>query len=240
MDVDRDPFFLLSLMAPMSIVYSVLALLVIPFVLYVIARWRAHRDPVSDPQLGIKTAFNYFAVTAFQLLLAGGTLFIYAILSSSPDSKGAIMRVAFGLVMPAGLVLAAHVVLLARTNQNQFPSVRRLFAGYNLLITGLFGFIGLVLAFQMLLKKGSAGEPGRFAAAMVLVYGGAWAGVGWKFAQLVLGPDLKGDHGDWGTGPGPHKEASTVSAPPSMPGPIVPAGPSLPSLGGGAFPPLEK
>ncbi|MDB4959523.1 MAG: hypothetical protein JWO36_7092 [Myxococcales bacterium] len=226
MDVDRDPFFLLSLMAPMTMMYAALALLVVPFVLYVIARWRAHRDAITDPQLGIKVALDYFAITAFQVVLAGAMLFIYAILSNL-DGKGSLYRMAFGLMMPAGLVLGAHLALLARTNQDRFPSVRRLFAGYNLLLTGLFGFIGLVLAFQMLLKKGPAGELGRIAAAMVLVYGSAWAAVGWRFAQLVLGDESS-------------PSSPSASATPSAPGTIVPSGPSLPSLGGGSFPPIEK
>ena len=232
MDVDRDPFFMLSLMAPMSAMYAVLALLVIPFVLYVIARWRAHRDSAaghaSDPQLGIKVALGYFAITAFQVVLAGAMLFVYAVLTNMSDERGSLYRAAFGLMMPAGLVFGAHIALLGRTNQEMFPSVRRLFAGFNLMLSGMFGFIGLVLAFEMLLKRGPAGEMGRFAAAMVLVYGGAWGGVGWKFSQLVLGED--------GAPSGP---AGTIAAP-FAPSAIAPSGPALPPLGGGSFPPIER
>lgn len=212
--------------------YSLLVVLAIPFVLYVIARWRAHRDQVVDPQLGIKVALSFFAVTAFQLVLAGVTLLCFALISSAPsEAKGTLYRAAFGLILPAGIVLGTHVVLLARTNQAQFPSVRRLFAGYNLLITGLVGFAALVLAFEELFKRGSSHDLGRFAGAAVVVYGVAWVGVGLHLAQTVLGP------------PGEPPSAGAAS-PPAPPGPPAETAPrtaaGLPALGQGAFPPVDQ
>ena len=227
MDMDRDPFFMLRLMAPMTMIYMVLLLLVVPFVLYVIARWRAHRDAVPDPHLGLKVALNYFAVTGFQLALMGLMLFVYGLITSESESRGDILRLGFGLILPAMLVLFIHRVLLKRSNQDLFGSVERLFAGYNLFITGLVGFIGLVLAFEMLLKKGPAGELGRIAAALVLVYGGGWAAVGWRFARMVLGDDA--DAGN------PPISAATPSATP-----VPPSGSALPPLGGGSYPPIDR
>ena len=73
------------------------------------------------------------------------------------------------------------------TNQDSFPAVKRMLAGYNLLLTGLIGMSALVAAFQGLFQKGSSHGFGRAAAAGVLVYGSAWAICGWRFGRLVLG-----------------------------------------------------
>ena len=215
-------------LAPLS--YAAFGMLVIPFVLYMVARWRAHRDQIVDPHLGIKVALSFFAVTAFQAVLAGVTLFFYAVISgASSDMRSTLYRLGLGLIVPAGIVLGAHLALLQRTNQAQFPSVRRLFAGYNLLITGVFGFIALVLAVESLFKRGSSHELGRLAGAAVLVYGSAWAAVGVMFSRLVL---------ERYTADGPPPSMEPPSRPPTSP--PKPETGGLPSLGTGAFPPIDQ
>jgi hypothetical protein len=113
--------------------------------------------------------------------------------------------------------------------------VRRLFAGYNLLVTGILGFVALLFAFQVFFKKGSAGDAGRLGIAAVLVYVGAWAACGIQFGRIVFG-----DH--------------TSAAPPSN---VIPpggpsnvtaqgatasgaSGPVLPSLSAGTYPPIDQ
>jgi hypothetical protein len=218
----------LVLLQVVPVTYLVAGALIVPAVLYVIARWRAQREAVADPQLGIKVALSCFAVTAFQLVLAGVTLVIYGVLSGAPsDTRGTFYRSGLGLVLPAGIVLATHLALLARTNQERFPQVRRLFDGFNLLVTGVLGFAALVLAFESLFKRGSSHELGRLAGAAVLVYGSAWAAVGVRFGRGVL--DARAD------------EASPRPLPPLPVLPETPVpidAPTLPSLGGGAFPPI--
>jgi hypothetical protein len=207
--------------------YIAIVGLLLPFVLYVVARWRAHREPIGDPQLGIKVALGYFLVTALQVLLAGIAVLLYAIISSDED-KGSLYRAGFGLIVPGALVYFAHVSLLKMTNQDAFPAVKRMLAGYNLLLTGLIGMSALVAAFQALFQKGSSHGFGRAAAAGVLVYGSAWAICGWRFGRLVLG-----DHSG-----GPPDHVVTSDKPPSAPPP--PAQPGLPPLGGGAYPPINR
>ena len=207
------------------VTYVAIVGLLLPFVLYVVARWRAYKANSNDPQLGIKVALGYFMVTALQVLLAGGALLLYAIISSEED-KGTIYRAAFGLLVPGALVYFSHASLLRMTNQEAFPSVRRMLAGYNLLLTGLIGMTALVAAFEALFQKGSSHGFGRAAAAGVLVYGSAWAVTGWKFARLVLG--------DRGTPP----DEAPPQQPSSQP-PPAPAQPGLPPLGGGSFPPIR-
>jgi hypothetical protein len=219
-----DSMILMTVFGQVATYVAVVGLM-LPFVLYVVARWRAHRDPVPDPQLGIKVALGYFLVTSLQVLLAGTAVVLYAIISSDED-KGSLYRAGFGLLVPGALIYGAHVSLLKMTNQDAFPAVRRMLAGYNLLLTGLIGMTALIAAFQALFQKGSSHGFGRAAAAGVLVYGSAWAVCGWKFGRMVLG-----DHGG-----GPPdtivKPDKPVSAPPAQPG--------LPPLGGGAFPPINR
>lgn len=224
MDSGFDSFLIRTVAAPVLgwILSSVL--LVAPLILYVIARWRANRDPVPDPQLGIKLALHYFMLLGFQIALLGAVLLIYAVISSEPsEAKGSSVRTAIALVMPGGLVYGVHLAALRRTNDAMAPQIRRLVAGYNLVLTGLAGAVSLVLAFQALFQRGSSGELGRLAAAMVVVYGAAWLFVGWQVMQQVVGPPPPAD----------------VVPPADPSGPQPPQQPGLPQLGSGAFPPLD-
>jgi hypothetical protein len=240
MDSDvGSSMMLLRLLPAATAVISVVVTLTLfgPLVLYVIARWRSHRAPVVDPQLGLKFALHWFATAAFQLLLAGTVLLIFTIIGPGPSAaKGDEYRAAFALLVPAGIVLGVHATLLRRTNDLEVPGVRRLFLGYNTIVTGLVGFVALVLGFQLLFAKGSVAPMGHLAGSAILVYCAAWAGLGWRLSQLVLG--------DWGAGAGGLPEdVVPPRAPPQQPPPPTSAagggGPGLPSLGGGSYPPIE-
>jgi len=215
---------------------SVVVALSLPgaLLIYLVARWRAHRASVVDPQLGLKVALHSFATAAFHLALYGGARLVFAIIG--PDmaaEKGDLYRSAFAMLVPAGLILGVHVMLLRRTNDLDLPAVRRLFLGYNTIVTGLVGFVALALGFQILFAKGTQAPLGHLAGSAVLVYGGAWALLGWRLSQLVMG--------DWsGTG-GLPDEVVPPSQPPHQPPPAAAAGggPSLPSLGGGSYPPID-
>ena len=209
-----------------ALTYIVVVGLMLPFVLYVVARWRAQKEAAADPQLGIKVALGYFQVTAVQVIYAGAAMLLYAVISSDED-KGAIYRAAFGLLVPGALVYGAHVSLLKMTNQDAFPIVRRMLAGYNLLITGLVGMASLVAAFEALFQKGSSHGFGRAAAAGVLVYGSAWAVSGWKLGKLVLG-DRSGPPDNIVP---PQQQPPPAATPPAQ---------GLPPLGGGSYPPISR
>lgn len=220
----------------------------LPFVLYVLARWRAHREPTPDPQLGLKLALGYFALAGAQLALAGGTLLLYAIVSKD-DDRGSVARAAMAMIVPGVGIWFVNRVLLTRSNQDTFPGVRALLAGIHLLIVGMLGMVALAASFQALFAKGSTGEAGRFALSAATVYDIAWAVVGWRVlsermglgaesAPLVtrLGPDptaVVGSTPTWVHEPVP------APAPIRTPAPD-PGKPGLPSLGGGAFPPIKK
>ena len=238
-DLDTNYFVMRALAGPMMAVATMMVTITIlaPIALYVIARWRANKEPDADRQLGLKVALHYFANSAFQLGLAGLTLLVWALISSMPSEvKSPFYRIAFGMIVPAGLVFAAHRSLLRRTNDAQATSVKRLFGGYNLLVIGLIGFVALVFAFEALFQKGSSGEAGRVSGAMVLVYGTAWSVIGWRYGRLVLGADASGTAQPPSASASPPPAASSSATTPATP---ASGGTGLPSLGGGAFPPIE-
>jgi hypothetical protein len=152
-------------------------------IVYVIARWRSYRENVApDPQLGLKTAISMFLTVAYQALLMGGALLLWALFTKSgSDGRGDLLRKAFGVLVPSALVFAAHFVALARTNAVQLPLVPRLFAGVSLIVTGLIGFVALLMLFGQLFARGEAGEELRIALAAVLVYASAWVAQGVRF-----------------------------------------------------------
>jgi hypothetical protein len=229
--------FLFRAVGPLLTATSILLVLLVvpPLVLYVIARWRAHRDGIADPQLGLKCALYYFATSALQLGLAGVALLIYQLISPSTGDKGAGYRAAIGFIIPAGLVLVAHVGLLKRTNDEQLQNVRRLFYGFTLIVTGLIAFFALVLGFQALFAKGSTHGVGHTAGSMIVVYGAAWALIGYKYGQLVLPPG-GGSVSSAGPGVG---TAEPLPYHPPVPTPPSQTQTGLPVLGGGSYPPIE-
>jgi hypothetical protein len=161
--------------------------LAVPLVIYLVARWKQNREGVVDPQLGIKVALGFFRQLGYQFMLAGGFLVLYGITSKMLSGhRDMLMRPAFGLLVPALIVWGVHNLAMQRTNRIQYPYVDRLYQGYNLLTTGLIGFIGLILVFQSLFGKGESGEQGRIAWSIALVYTSAWATQGVMFLNRIL------------------------------------------------------
>ncbi|MBZ0238788.1 MAG: hypothetical protein K8M05_41140 [Deltaproteobacteria bacterium] len=181
------PMYLLSMMTPVLVVMMITSLL-FPLLLYVIARWRDHRAPVADPQLGLKFALHFFRVQSYQLLLFGTAMLVYSMLSKEMrgEMREMIYRPAFGFLVPAGIVFGVATAMLGRTNNYTSPAVGRLFNGYNLMLSGFIGFAALIWGFQALFQKGSSGELGRLAWTGILVYTTAWVVQGAIFGRSVL------------------------------------------------------
>lgn len=159
-----------------------------PVILYLVARWRQNKEPVQDPQLGIKFALCFFRQVGYQLMLMAGFMILWGLTTKFvwKGHRDDIMRPAFGILVPALIVWGVHNLALQRTNRITFPGVERLFAGYNLLTTGLMGLMALIFVFQTLFSKGSSGEGGRIAWSLALVYTSAWAAQGVMFLNRVL------------------------------------------------------
>ena len=213
------------MLGPILLVAPMFALLLSgPFVLYPLARWRTAR--ANDTQLGMKFVLEYFRMLAFQVGLFGTLIILFMMFSTiRPSDKEEGYRVGFGLLIPAAMLFGTGVWLLAKTNQPQFWISRRLFAGYNLVITGLAGMTAFFLVFQALFTKGSSGDMGRFAAAAVLTYGVATVACGMRFSRLISADTWE-------------PPIARDVPPPAIPVPSPQVG--LPSLGGGSFPPIDR
>jgi hypothetical protein len=179
-------FGMLGAIIPILVTVMMISLMA-PAILYVVARWRQNREGAQDPQLGIKFALSFFRQLGYQTMLLGGFMVLYGITSKMMSGhRDLIMRPAFGLLVPGLIVWGVHNLAMQRTNRIQFPGVERLFAGYNLITTGILGFVGLIMVFQSLFGKGDSGEGGRIAWSLALVYTSAWATQGVIFLNRVL------------------------------------------------------
>jgi hypothetical protein len=169
-----SPLFMFRMME--SFLLPVLAIGILsPLALYVIARWRDQREPALDPHLGAKFALGFFKWQGYQVALAGVGVLLWSITTkASGEMREQIYRPAFGALIPGLLVFGVTAWALSRTNERERPQVGRLLAGYNLMITGVIGFVFLILAFQTLFAKGESGDPGRLIWSFAVVYVGAW------------------------------------------------------------------
>ena len=147
-----------------------------PVLLYVVARWRTQRENHPDPQLGLKVALSFFRVLAYQIVLFGLYLLVWALMSDLDEStQEQLVRTGAGLLVPAVLILLAHVSACGHTNQDERPIVSRLFGGLNLLLTGVVGFAVLMAALFLIFQKGVDREILHAVWAAVIVYDLAWA-----------------------------------------------------------------
>ena len=155
-----------------------------PVILYIVARWRTYREGLNDTQLGLKVALSFFKVISYQLSLAGLFLLVYAVMSDAPDdTQEMILRTAGGFLVPGLLLYGIHFYAYNQTNHREIPTVDRLFAGVNLLNTGIIGMISLVAGFYLLFQKNIADEIERLVWSGVLVYSLAWLVQGLLFAR---------------------------------------------------------
>jgi hypothetical protein len=171
-----------------SLVFPIaVAIVVSPIVLYLVARSRAKLDPFPDQQLGLKFAIGYFKSIAFHASLVGGVVIVFAILMKGSE-KSPVYRTGFGIFIPAIGVYLVHLIGLTRTNQGEHPMVGRLLAGWSLLVSGIIGFVALMLVSQTVFQKGSSGETGRLAWALFLIYGSAWVVQAARFFRATTSP----------------------------------------------------
>jgi len=189
-----DEMYRYAMMSAMNIFISpiVTVAVALPVVIYIVARWRTYRDHGGgDPHLGIKVAICVFRIAAFQLLLAGGFLMLYGLMTTMDgDARINILRLAGGLFLPGLVVFAAHTVALHATNAESMPAVVRMFNGINLVQTGLTGFVSLVLVSVLMLQKDVPSEMNRLAWSLLLIYVPAWVAQGAMFMRSTIDEEL--------------------------------------------------
>jgi hypothetical protein len=208
---------ILDVVRPTALVIGLVGT-IFPILLYVIARWRDHSAEDRDPQLGLKFALHFFRVQSYQLLLFGTAMLLYSMLSKElkGDLREYVWRPAMAFIVSSGIVFGVTTAILARTNNYNYPSVGRLFNGYNLMVSGLIGFAALTAGFQAMFQKGSSGEFGRIAWTGILVYATAWVVQGAIFGRSVL--EAAPTRYDTPSSSGP--SSSNEPPPPAMPGPM--------------------
>ena len=187
-----------------------------PVIIYIVARWRSYRDGgPPDPQIGIKVAISWFRLASYQLLLAGGFLLVFALIGDLGErGREELMRVAGGILFPGAIIYAAHHIAIGFTNARERPSVVRMFAGLNLIQTGIVGFTALILVGIFLFQKHTPKEPNRMAWSLVLVYVPAWCAQGSMLAREVFGRNPPAAVARYGSGPGEPPSAGGPPAPP--------------------------
>lgn len=186
--MDGDSWMWLRLLGPATSMLGVFGTAIAgsPIILYVIARWRAARDPALDPQLGYKFALHYFAMLALHALLGGSAVALHALLAGGSD-RNLELRIAAGVMLPSAALLGGAIAMLSMTTDRLLPSVRRLFVGYNLLVAGIVAFVGCVMACEVLLSPGGGDGLGYVAGSIACVYGAATVGLLVFMHRLVVG-----------------------------------------------------
>jgi hypothetical protein len=150
---------------------------------YLALRIRDLKAEQVDPQIGIKSALHYFLSISILVALTGATISAVDIFSQVFGDKpvqpnlvappvrgfpqqpmpqaprneffsGVSQRIAWPLILSGGLMALGSLVLLKTiTNDEQFPSVRRTFIGFRLVIAGMAFFFGFTSLVMLLFQK---------------------------------------------------------------------------------------
>ena len=171
----------------LGLVPSLWTMTSVPVLVYLVARWRMHKEKaLPDAQLGLKLALAHFAYMAYQVLLVGLCLFVYALLSDQSGSqRETILRTSTALVIPAGLLLSGALLVYHKTNHKDHPMVGRMYVGVNRLqVLGMFA-LALFVLFQVLLQKHTDSDFGSAAWSLMLVYLAAGAFEGLRVKDVI-------------------------------------------------------
>lgn len=169
----------------------ILLSVMLPVIVYVVARWRAKDDSAPDPHLGMKVAISMFRLSSYHLVLAAVFMMLLTLLVDMPDFVSEqMMRLGAGLALPGTIIFGIHEYALKQTNSEQRPSVARMFAGVSLVQSGMLAFAGLVIGGVVLFQKNPPEELGRTSLAILLVYGTAWALQGVRLLRQITGSHM--------------------------------------------------
>lgn len=125
----------------------------IPFVIYVVARWREDKGGPPDPQLGFATIYGLVAYLGFTVANAGLCTLLGAIF------QGGTVKVGFPLaLMFSGALVFAPAFLAVKAKTAGAPSrASRLYVGLVVLASSVIS-AGLVVAIAMMLAAEARGR----------------------------------------------------------------------------------
>ena len=156
------------------LVFVLIGYTIIPFVLYIIARWRDSRSEVPDAQLGYKFGLHLFRFYALSSLLSAAAFLLIALFYSfTYRFQSEPFQMVLGMAIPAGVILFGCLKLLTDTNDAEYPGVGRLFNGV-LWIIVTFIVIGSFSVFVMMIVMGAIDDDTwQVPVALLLVMGPA-------------------------------------------------------------------
>lgn len=163
------------------------AFTLVPVLVYLVARFRLAREGGVDTHVGIKLLFAHFAYVAYQVLLVGLCLLVYAFLSDKGGgTKEDLLRTAAAMVLPSALLLGGALATYRKTNHREQPMVGKMYVGVNRL--QIFGTFAIAFYFlsQVLLQKNSDADMASAGWSVLLVYFAACA-----FEGLRMKDELK-------------------------------------------------
>ena len=158
--------------------------LLLPVLIYVVARFRDNREDTSDTQLGIKVVLSWFQIISYQVLMVAGVVLVYSVLEGELGE----VRLSSGLAVPSVVIAVLLHFALQQTNSESRPSVKNMVKGVGLVFTGAVAFASLVIGGVMLFQKGSSSGQGTTVASVVLIYGIAALVQGMHFLREMTAP----------------------------------------------------
>lgn len=147
---------------------------------YIVLRSRDGRQEVQDPQLGLKTALHLIGSIGIVIGITGFTFVVTEILMRDSTSSTTwftpLIRAGLGMIL-SGLIITAGNwwFLLMRTNDRQWPAVRRTFVGSRLVIHGIVICITLTGTLVALFLDDAPEEIAKVFGGSLLVWFASWA-----------------------------------------------------------------
>jgi len=139
----------LQILSYASVVLAVAPLF--PF-LYIVLRWRAPNE-ATGPGLGTLGAIHYFLVLSLLLFVAGAANLTYGWVSETPVDPET-TRYSWAMFTGSLLFFWINFGLLRFVRDRiDLPNVRRLFAGFFMVMTGLTAFVVMLFFFVAWFQK---------------------------------------------------------------------------------------
>ena len=144
---------------------------------YIILRLRDTQQEVHDPQLGMKTALHLIGTLGILVGVSGLSIVLIDLITDDNTRTAFTEAVRVGLAMAlSGLIITAGHwwFLYMRTNDRQWPAVRRTFVGCRLIIHGIIICVALTGTMITLFMENPPEEASKVFGGMLIVWFASW------------------------------------------------------------------